>query len=68
MVEFGFVIEYKLGKANELVNALSSKAELASIRTPNFCLVEMIKEDLEHDPQAIVLKKWSCKARKGDFG
>ena len=49
LAEFDFVMEYKLGKDNLVAGALSRKAELAAITSPNFPLVEQVKEGLEHD-------------------
>lgn len=39
-------MEYKLGKANLVADTLSRKSELALITTPNFVLVDRIKEGL----------------------
>ena len=50
-------MEYKPGKANEVADALSRRAELATITSPSFPLVERIKEGLEHNPQAMSLKE-----------
>lgn len=43
LAEFDYVMEYKLGKANEVADALSRKAKLATITSPSFSLVERIK-------------------------
>ena len=36
LAEFDFVLKYKPGKANEVADALSRKAELAPITSPSF--------------------------------
>ena len=50
MANFDFAMEYKPGKANEVVDALNRKAELTPITFPSFPLVEHINEGLKHDP------------------
>ncbi|XP_043717547.1 uncharacterized protein LOC122665462 [Telopea speciosissima] len=52
LAEFDFVFEYKPGKANEVADALSRKAELASLSQPEGELMGLIKEGLQHDPVA----------------
>ena len=53
LAEFDYKLEYKLGKANLVVDALSRKAELgAMISTPQGELIDLIKEGLLHDPLA----------------
>lgn len=47
-----FVMEYKPDKGNIIADALSRKAELASITSPSFPLVNHIKEGVEQGPQA----------------
>lgn len=49
LAKFDYVLEYKLGKANLVANALSRKAELAALGSkPQGELVEFIKEGLQH--------------------
>ena len=53
LVEFDYTLEYKLGIGNHLVDALSRKAELASMTSqPQGEMVDLIKEGLQHDPVA----------------
>ncbi|GKD44333.1 hypothetical protein Tco_1268978 [Tanacetum coccineum] len=60
LAEFDYQLEYKLGKANVVADALSRKAKFAAITEAQFFLQDRIKEGLEHDPLAkkiIVLAK-----------
>lgn len=43
MAEFDFVFEYKPGKANQVADALSRKAELAALSKPEGILLDVIK-------------------------
>ncbi len=53
LAEFDYVLEYKPGKANLVADALSRKAELASISSrPQGELIDLIKEGLTHDALA----------------
>ena len=53
LAEFDYTLEYKLGTANHVADALSRKAELASITSqPQGEMVDLIKEGLQHDPVA----------------
>ncbi|KAJ4971910.1 hypothetical protein NE237_005009 [Protea cynaroides] len=52
LADFDFNFEYKPGKVNCVADALSRKAELASLSQPNGVLIDLIKEGLEHDPMA----------------
>ena len=54
LAEFDYQLEYKPSKANVVTNALSCKAELAtlSISQTKFDLVLRIKEDVQQDPLA----------------
>lgn len=52
--EFDFSFEYKRGKANSVADALSRKAELATISRPESSLVGRIREGLSHDPRGAV--------------
>jgi len=45
-------MEYKLGRANLVANALSSKGELADIIRPQSNLQNRIKNGLQHDTLA----------------
>jgi hypothetical protein len=67
LAEFDFVMEYKLGKDNLVADALSRKAELAAITSPNFPLVEQVKEGLEHDPQAKSLRELASSGKTRRF-
>ena len=67
MAEFDFVMEYKLSKANLVADALSRKAELAAITSPNFPLVEQVKDGLEHDPQVKSLKELASSGKTRRF-
>ncbi|KAL5815082.1 hypothetical protein ACOSQ3_025877 [Xanthoceras sorbifolium] len=49
-IEFDYTLEYKPGKANLVADALSRKAELATMRSaPQGEVVNLIKEGLQHD-------------------
>ncbi|GJZ13745.1 ATP-binding cassette subfamily C member 8 [Tanacetum coccineum] len=50
LAKFDYQLEYKPGKANVVVDALSRKAEFAVITQSQFFLQDQIKEGLEHDP------------------
>ncbi|KAH9736089.1 Endonuclease [Citrus sinensis] len=52
LAEFDYRLEYKLGKANVVADALSRKAELAtlSMSQPKSDLISCIKEGLQQDP------------------
>ncbi|KAH9657886.1 Endonuclease [Citrus sinensis] len=54
LAEFDYRLEYKPGKANVVADALSRKAELAtlSMSQPKSDLVSRIKESLQQDPLA----------------
>ena len=54
LAEFDYRLEYKPGKANVVADALSRKAELAtlSMSQPKSDLVSRIKEGLQQDPLA----------------
>lgn len=49
MEEFDFSMEYKLGKANILADALSRKAELAAITSAKGDILSYIREVLSQD-------------------
>ena len=54
LAEFDYRLEYKLGKANVVTDALNCKAELATLSRsqPKSDLVSRIKEGLQLDPLA----------------
>ena len=53
LAEFDYTLEYKPGSANHVADALSRKAELASITSqPQGEMMDLIKEGLQHDPVA----------------
>ena len=53
LAEFDYTLEYKPGTANHVADALSRKAELASMTSqPQGEMVDLIKEGLQHDPVA----------------
>ncbi|XP_042962490.1 uncharacterized protein LOC122296762 [Carya illinoinensis] len=49
LAEFDFVLEYKLGKANLIADALSRKGELSAITQAQGELLDIIREGMEHD-------------------
>ena len=73
LVELDFVLEYKPGKTNTVVDALSRKVELAVINRLEGSLVERIKEELSHDPIAKSLMEHATEGKirrfwiKGDL-
>ncbi|XP_016747465.1 uncharacterized protein [Gossypium hirsutum] len=50
MAKLDFIMEYKPGKANAVVDALSRKVEFAAISQPDSALLDHIREGLSHDP------------------
>lgn len=52
LTEFNFTMEHKPRKANCVVDALSWRAELASISSLTFPLASRIQEGLPYNPQA----------------
>lgn len=54
-----FTFEYKQGRMFRMVNALSRKAELASLSRPEGVLLELIKKGLKNDPVALGLIRCS---------
>ena len=51
LAEFNYTLEYKLGCANHVVDALSRKAEQMSMTSqPQRDLVDLLKKGLQHDP------------------
>ncbi|XP_028794242.1 uncharacterized protein LOC114749870 [Neltuma alba] len=67
LAEFDFVMEYKPGKGNVVADALSRKAELASITSPSFPLVDRVKEGLKQDPQAKSLMELASQGKTRRF-
>ncbi|RVW20599.1 Retrovirus-related Pol polyprotein from transposon 17.6 [Vitis vinifera] len=53
LVEFDCTLEYKPGSANHVADALSRKAELASMTSqPQGDIMDLLREGLQHDPVA----------------
>ena len=53
LAEFDYTLEYKPGIANHVIDALSRKAELASMTSqPQGEMMDLIREGLQHDPIA----------------
>ncbi|RVW64334.1 Transposon Ty3-G Gag-Pol polyprotein [Vitis vinifera] len=53
LAEFDYTLEYKLGNANHVVDALRRKAELASMMSqPQGDIIDHLREGLQHDPVA----------------
>ncbi|RVW71430.1 Retrovirus-related Pol polyprotein from transposon 17.6 [Vitis vinifera] len=51
LVEFDCTLEYKPGSANHVADALSRKAELASMTSqPQGDIMDLLREGLQHDP------------------
>ena len=54
LAKFDYTLEYKLGNANHVANALSRKAELLASMTsqPQGDIMDLLREGLQHDPVA----------------
>ncbi|KAL6349642.1 hypothetical protein AAG906_041048 [Vitis piasezkii] len=53
LAEFDYTLEYKPGNTNHVVDALSRKAELASMTSqPQGDIMDHLREGLQHDPVA----------------
>ncbi|RVW76808.1 Retrovirus-related Pol polyprotein from transposon 17.6 [Vitis vinifera] len=53
LAEFDYTLEYKPGSANHVADALSRKAELASMTSqPQGDIMDLLREGLQHDPVA----------------
>ncbi|RVW12104.1 Transposon Tf2-8 polyprotein [Vitis vinifera] len=53
LAEFDYTLEYKPGTANHVADALSRKAELASMTSqPQGDIMDLLREGLQHDPVA----------------
>ncbi|PKI46789.1 hypothetical protein CRG98_032826 [Punica granatum] len=55
LAELDFVMEYKPGRTNAVVDALSRRVELAAISRLESPLLGRIKEGLQHDVKARIL-------------
>lgn len=69
LAEFDYQLEYKPGKANVVADALSRKAELATLNAsqPQSTLINRIKEGLQQDPLAKSLIKLANEGRTRRF-
>lgn len=67
LAEFDFVLEYRLGKANVVADALSRKSELASISSALGDLPTRIKEGLDYDPMTKELAKLAEQGKTRQF-
>ena len=52
MAEFDYVLEYKPGRGNVVADALSRKASLAALSSPESSLMGCIREGMQLDLQA----------------
>ena len=53
LAEFDYTLEYKPGSVNHVADALSRKAELASMTSqPQGDIMDLLREGLQHDPMA----------------
>ncbi|RVW20136.1 RNA-directed DNA polymerase-like [Vitis vinifera] len=53
LAEFDYTLEYKPGSANHVADALSRKAELATMTSqPQGDIMDLLREGLQHDPVA----------------
>ncbi|KAE8656515.1 hypothetical protein F3Y22_tig00117000pilonHSYRG00231 [Hibiscus syriacus] len=67
LAEFDYTLEYKPGKANVVVDALSRKAELVAISLAKGTVLERIKEGLEQDPMTRELVKLASDGKTQRF-
>ncbi|KAE8729756.1 cytochrome P450 78A7-like [Hibiscus syriacus] len=67
LAEFDYTLEYKLGKANVVADALSRKTELAAISLAKGTVLEHIKEGLEQDPLTRELVKLASDGKTQRF-
>ncbi|RVX18881.1 Transposon Tf2-12 polyprotein [Vitis vinifera] len=60
LAEFDYTLEYKPGSANHVADALSRKAELASMTSqPQGDIMDLLREGLQHDPgRRLYVPKW----------
>ena len=53
MAKFDYTLEYKPRSTNHVANALSRKAELASMMSqPQGDIMDLLKKGMQHDPKA----------------
>lgn len=67
LVEFDFVIEYKLSKVILAADALSKRVKLAIITMPQSLIADKIKEGIQHDPQAKSLYELASQGKTRRF-
>ena len=67
LVEFDYIVEYKLARANLIADALSHKGRLTDVSRPQSNLQDRIKNGHQHDPLAQTITHLSRKARLEDF-
>ncbi|KAL6349849.1 hypothetical protein AAG906_001736 [Vitis piasezkii] len=69
LAEFDYTLEYKLGSANHVADALSRKAELASMTSqPQGDIMDLLREGLQHDPVAKSLIALAHERKTKRFG
>ncbi|KAE8668158.1 hypothetical protein F3Y22_tig00112344pilonHSYRG00099 [Hibiscus syriacus] len=68
LAEFDYTLEYKPGKPNVVVDALSRKTELVAISLAKGTVLERIKEGLEQDPLTRELVKLASDGKTQRFG
>ncbi|XP_070013504.1 uncharacterized protein [Nicotiana sylvestris] len=67
LAEFDYALEYKPRKGNVVADALSRKAELATITSMRWDIQEDIKEGMQHDPAARQLIELANKGKTRQF-
>ncbi|XP_054818995.1 uncharacterized protein LOC129318287 [Prosopis cineraria] len=67
LAEFDYVLEYKTGAANVVADALSKKAELATLTQVSGDLVEKVKEGMAQDPIALQLMELAKEGKTKRF-
>ncbi|KAE8724094.1 hypothetical protein F3Y22_tig00010927pilonHSYRG00135 [Hibiscus syriacus] len=67
LAEFNYTLEYKLGEANVIANALSRKIELVAISLAKGIMLERIKEGYEQDPMTRELFKLASNGKTQRF-
>ncbi|RVW49000.1 Retrovirus-related Pol polyprotein from transposon 297 [Vitis vinifera] len=68
LAEFDYTLEYKPGSANHVADALSRKAELASMSQPQGDIMDLLREGLQHDPVAKSLIALAHEGKTKRFG
>ncbi|KAI3465831.1 hypothetical protein Pfo_022494 [Paulownia fortunei] len=63
LAKFDYTLEYKLGKANVVADALIQKAELAAVSLAKEEITDLIKQGLEQDPLARELKNLAVEGK-----